>query len=137
MDLTNQILETLLLLLFITTLVSLVTRRFRLPYTVGLVLMGLLLGLLNRSELALLPENFSTVINQVEGRTTPQLILGLVITPLIFDAAFHLRWADLRNDLILILALALPGVILTTLLTAGIVSVGTSYPLTIALLFGA
>lgn len=137
MDLTNQILETLLLLLFITTLVGLVTRRLRLPYTVGLVLMGLLLGLLNRSELALIPENFSTVLNQVEGKTTPQLILGLVITPLIFDAAFHLRWADLRNDLMLILALAIPGVILTTLLTGGIVYVGTSYSLTIALLFGA
>ncbi len=137
MDLTNQILETLLLLLFITTLVGLVTRRLRLPYTVGLVLMGLLLGLLNRSELALIPENFSTVLNQVEGRSTPQLILGLVITPLIFDAAFHLRWADLRNDLMLILALAIPGVILTTLLTGGIVYVGTSYSLTIALLFGA
>jgi CPA1 family monovalent cation:H+ antiporter len=137
MDLTNQILETLILLLFITTLVGLVTRRLRLPYTVGLVLMGLLLGLLNRSELALIPENFSAVLNQVEGRSTPQLILGLVITPLIFDAAFHLRWADLRNDLMLILALAIPGVILTTLLTGGIVYVGTSYSLTIALLFGA
>jgi CPA1 family monovalent cation:H+ antiporter len=137
MDLTNQILETLIILLFIATLVGLVTRRLRLPYTVGLVLMGLLLGLLNRSEIALLPENFSVVIDLVEGASTPQLILGLVVTPLLFDAAFHLRWGDLRNDLVLILALAIPGVILTTLMTGGIIYAGTTYPLTIALLFGA
>lgn len=137
MDLTNQILATLILLLFVATLVSLITRRFRLPYTVGLVLMGLLLGLLNRAELSLLPEDISLVINQVEGTVTPQFILGLVVTPLIFEAAFHLRWDDLRNDLLLILALAIPGVILTTLLTGGIVYASTSFSLTIALLFGA
>jgi CPA1 family monovalent cation:H+ antiporter len=137
MDLTNQILATLILLLFIATLVSLITRRFRLPYTVGLVLMGLLLGLLNRAELSILPEDVSLVINQVEGTVTPQFILGLVVTPLIFEAAFHLRWDDLRKDLLLILALAIPGVILTTLLTGGIVYASTTFSLTIALLFGA
>jgi CPA1 family monovalent cation:H+ antiporter len=137
MDLTDQILVTLIVLLFIATLVGLVTRRLRLPYTVGLVLMGLLLGLLNQPGLGILPVNFSIVINQVEGGTTPQLILGLVVTPLIFEAALHLRWEDLRNDLGLILALAIPGVILTTLLTGGIIYAGTPYPLTVALLFGA
>ncbi len=137
MSTTNQILEIILLLLFIATLVGLITRRLRVPYTVGLVLMGLLLGLVNRPGSQDMPEVISSLINLVENQITPQLIVGLLVTPLIFEAAFHLRWETLRRDLRLILALAIPGVVLTTLLVGGIVFVGTSYSLAMAMLFGA
>jgi CPA1 family monovalent cation:H+ antiporter len=136
MSTTNQILEIIILLLFIATLVGLITRRFRLPYTVGLVLMGLLLGFVNRPGSQEMPAAISSLIDLVENQITPQLIVGLLVTPLIFEAAFHLRWESLRRDLRFILALAIPGVILTTLLVGGIIYVGTSYSLVMAMLFG-
>lgn len=137
METSNLILEIIILILFIATLVSLLTRRLRLPYTVGLVLMGLLLGIVNQPGSQDLPESIGILINLVENQITPGIIVGILVTPLIFEAAFHLRWESLRRDLGLILALAIPGVILTTLLVGGIVFAGTNYTLPMAMLFGA
>ncbi len=138
----SHILEIAILLLFIATLVGLVTRRLRLPYTVGLVLMGLGLGLINQSQIVNLPAFIVDLGPVVRETITPQIILGLLVTPLIFEAAFHLSWDDLRRDLGLILALAVPGVILTTILVGGIVSLGADLTgfeisLPLALVFGA
>lgn len=137
METSNQILEIFILILFIATLVSLLTRRLRLPYTVGLVLMGLLIGIINQPGVQELPETVGTLINLVENQITPGFIVGILVTPLIFEAAFHIRWENLRRDLGFILALAIPGVILTTLLVGGIIFAGTNYTLPMAMLFGA
>jgi len=121
---------------------AIITRRLRLPYTVGLVIIGLILGFLNRTDVIKLPELTGDLIIFVENQITPQIILGLLVTPLIFEAAFHLRWKDLRRDLILVLALAVPGVVLTTLLVGAFFYaetdiVGSEIPIQIAFLFGA
>src|SRR5215216_5444381 len=109
------------LLLLIASAVAVLARRLRIPYTVGLVLIGLALSLLS-----------STVI-----RISPQIILALLVPPLIFEAAFHLRWDDLRRDFWLILLLAVPGVILTTLFVGGVVAWGTGLTIQVALVLGA
>src|SRR6266542_735021 len=109
------------LLLLIASAVAVLARRLRIPYTVGLVLIGLVLSLLS-----------STVI-----KISPQIILALLVPPLIFEAAFHLRWDDLRRDFWLILLFAIPGVILTTLLVGGVVAWGTGLTIQAALVLGA
>src|SRR5215216_7596339 len=113
--------EITVLLLLIASAVAVLARRLRIPYTVGLVLIGLALSLLS-----------STVI-----QVSPQIILALLVPPLIFEAAFHLRWDDLRRDFWLILLLAVPGVILTTLLVGGVVAWGTGLTIQAALVLGA
>ena len=113
--------EITVLLLLIASAVAVLARRLRIPYTVGLVLIGLALSLLS-----------STVI-----RVSPQIILALLVPPLIFEAAFHLRWDDLRRDFWLILLLAVPGVILTTLFVGGMVAWGTGLTIQAALVLGA
>ena len=113
--------EITVLLLLIASAVAVLARRLRIPYTVGLVLIGLALSLLS-----------STVI-----RVSPQIILALLVPPLIFEAAFHLSWDDLRRDFWLILLLAIPGVILTTLLVGGVVAWGTGLTIQAALVLGA
>lgn len=113
--------EIVIALLFIATVVGILTRRLRVPYTVGLVIMGL--------ALALIP--------QVEVSVPRNLILGLLVPPLIFEASFHLKINDLRRNLAPILAWAIPGVILTMVLVGGVVAWGTKLPITNALLFGA
>lgn len=109
-------------LLFMAALVSIITQRLRIPYTIGLVVVGLGLALITRTPL-------STPI-------TPELILALLVPPLIFEAAFHLNFSDFRSDLGIIALLAVPGVLITTLLVAGIVYLGAAVTLPTALIFG-
>src|SRR4029079_8924516 len=108
-------------LLLIASIVAVLARRLRIPYTVGLVLIGLALSLLSANEI----------------KVSPQIILALLVPPLIFEAAFHLRWDDLRRDFWLILLFAIPGVILTTLLVGGVVAWGTGLAIQAAMVFGA
>lgn len=113
--------ETLIIeLLLVASLVAIVVRRLKVPYTVALVLVGLLLTA------------------QTEGRLvlTPELILALFVPPLIFEAAFHLNIADLRRNLTAIFILAIPGVILTMLIVGGMLSFTVSLSLPVALVFG-
>jgi CPA1 family monovalent cation:H+ antiporter len=124
MDIDHQILlieEIVIALLFVAVLVGIAAHRLRVPYTVGLVLMGLMM----------------TLWEKVDILIAPNLILALLVPPLIFEAAFHLNLGDLRRNLVPILLLAIPGVLLTTLIVGGIVSWGTGLPMTIAIVFGA
>ncbi len=108
-------------LLFVAVVVGMLAIRLRLPYTIGLVIIGLLL----------------TFVTPLDIEISPTVILALLIPPLIFEAAFHLKWDNLRDNLAPILVLAVPGVILTTLIVGGIVSWGTGLAFPIALVFGA
>jgi CPA1 family monovalent cation:H+ antiporter len=114
--------ETLIIeLLLIASLVAIAVRRMHIPYTVALVVVGLLL----------------TAQSSLSFELTPELILGLFVPPLVFEAAFQLKFSELRRNLTFILVLAVPGVILTTLIVGGLLSIGTSLSLTAALVFGA
>jgi CPA1 family monovalent cation:H+ antiporter len=113
--------EQVILLLFIASLVGIAARRLRMPYTVGLVIVGL--GL--------------TIAGQVDFEITSDLILGLLIPPLVFEAAYHLNFTDLQRNLKPILILAIPGVLITTFLVGGVISLGAGFPLEIAMLIGA
>jgi CPA1 family monovalent cation:H+ antiporter len=114
--------ETLVVVLvLVTTLVAIVARRRRLPYTVSLVLMGLLIAIPTSLQL----------------EATPELILAIFVPPLLFEAAFHLDLTQLRENLVPILILAVPGVLLTTLLVGGITALGAGMALGTAFVFGA
>ena len=113
--------ETLIIeLLLIASLVAIVVRRLHIPYTVALVVVGLLL----------------TAQSSVRIELTPELILALFVPPLVFEAAFHLKLTELRQNLAFILVLAVPGVILTTVIVAGMLVLGTPLSLPVALVFG-
>ena len=123
-DLTHTIIQVeraFLLLILIALFVSVLAKQFRLPYTVGLVIIGLILTF------------FSTVKMEI----SPELIMGIFVPPLLFEASFHIRLDDLRRDFGLIMLLAIPGVIITTLLVGAAVQWGTGVTMTTALVFGA
>jgi CPA1 family monovalent cation:H+ antiporter len=84
-------------LLLVVSLVAIAVRRLRIPYTVALVVVGLII----------------TSQSPLEIRLTPELILALFVPPLVFEAAFHLNFRELQRNLPSILLLAVPGVILT------------------------
>ena len=90
-------------LLFVSALVAMLTRRLRLPYTVGLVLAGMGLFLAHvRLDLHL----------------SKDLIFSVFLPPLVFEAALYIRWPDLKKDLPVVTLLATLGVLLAGAVTA-------------------
>ncbi len=113
--------ETLIIgLLLIVSIVAIGVRRLRIPYTVALVIVGLLI----------------TFQSSLKFELTPELILALFVPPLVFEAAFHLNLLELRRNLPAILLLAVPGVILTAFIVGGMLVFGIKLSLPIALIFG-
>jgi CPA1 family monovalent cation:H+ antiporter len=90
-------------LLLIAAVVGMLTRRIRLPYSVGLVVAGIIL--------ALFP--FAPKI-----ALTKELIFTALLPPLLFEAAFDLHWNRLRRELPVIVVLATVGVLLSACVTA-------------------
>lgn len=91
------------LLLLIAAVVAMLTRRLRLPYSVGLVAAGIFLAVLP------LAPNVSL---------TQDLIFIALLPPLLFEAAFYIQWNRLRRDFSVIVVLATLGVVLSACVTA-------------------
>lgn len=124
METTNIIaIETLMIeMLIIISIIAIVVQRIQLPYTVALVLSGLVL--------AVLPSPFEDLT------LTTELIIFLILPPLVFEAAFHLDISELKDNLVLIVILAIVGVLISTLVVGSIVALA-GVPLMVALVFGA
>src|ERR1700733_12708666 len=95
-------------LLLIAVVVAMLTQKFDLPYSAGLVAAGIVLAL----------SRFSPAIS-----LTKDLLFTVLLPPLIFQAAFYIEWRRLRRDLGVIVVLATVGVILS----AGITTIGMHY----------
>jgi len=108
-------------LLLVVTLVAIAVRRLRVPYTVALVVVGLLITFQDAAAVEL----------------TPELILALFLPPLVFEAALHLSLDELRRGLPAIVTLAVPGVLLTTLIVGGLLVLATPLAPGPAFVFGA
>jgi monovalent cation:H+ antiporter, CPA1 family len=108
-------------LLLIAAVVGVVARRLHVPYSVGLVVAGI--------GLALLPWHPSISLSR-------ELVYGGILPPLIFEAAFELRWEAFRRDLALVVLLATIGVVLSALTTGGVMTGLARWPLSASLLFG-
>ncbi len=114
--------ETAALLLLIAAVVAILTRRLRLPYSVGLVVAGIVLALLS----------FVPPVN-----LTKSLLFTVLLPPLIFEAAFSLDWQQLRRDLGVVLVLATLGVVLAVAVTTAGMHFLVHWPWMSALVFGA
>jgi len=99
--------ESIEILLLIAALVAMLTQRVRLPYTIGLVAAGIVLGLL-------------AFVPQIE--LSRELLFTVLLPPLIFEATLFIRWRELMKNLPVILVFATVGVFISALLTgAGMV----------------
>ena len=91
------------MLLLIAAVVAMLTRRLRLPYSVGLVVAGIILA----------ASPFAPKVS-----LTKDLIFTALLPPLLFEAAFYLHWNELRRNFPVIVVLATLGVVLSAGLTA-------------------
>jgi CPA1 family monovalent cation:H+ antiporter len=108
------------LLLSLTIAVAALAPRIKLPVTVGLVLVGLVINVAGVFKTAL----------------SPDLVFYVFLPPVIFEASFNLRKEDLFMDWRRTVSLAFPGVAVVTLLV-GVGMHGLGQPWTVALLFAA
>ena len=99
-----------ILLVAIATGVALLARWLRVPYTVALVIAGLALGALH-------------VV--VAPHLTRELVFAVFLPGLVFEAAFHLRYAEVKRDAAALVALAIPGVGVSLGLTATVLVVAS------------
>lgn len=107
--------------LAVAMIVAIAARQIKLPYTVGLVIVGAVVAL---SGAGLAPH------------LTHDLIFDLILPPLLFEAALTLSWRELMRDSLPLLALAGAG----TLVSAAVVATSMTafgWPLLSAMVFGA
>ncbi|OCC23365.1 sodium:proton exchanger [Croceicoccus estronivorus] len=96
--------STLGLMLFVASLVAMLTRRLGVPYSVGLVSAGI--------ALAFLPVGLPMPL-------TPELVFEVFLPPLVFEAAIQIAWKPFRREMPLLLMLVTLGVVLAAAVVAG------------------
>lgn len=109
-------------LLTVAAAMAIVVKRIKVPYTVALVLVGLA---------------FAFFPNFVDLDFSAELILGLLIPPLLFEATLHLPWPKLKADLVPILIYAIGGTMLGTFAVGWLVWALVGVPWLAAVAFGA
>jgi monovalent cation:H+ antiporter, CPA1 family len=130
---TVQIILSLLTLLLLSVVTHLVSRRLRVPYTVLLVAVGLLLVPVVR-----LPA-FSYITS---FQLTPDILFFIFLPILIFESAYGMNVRRIGENILAISILAVLGLIISALLIGiagywALGAVGLAVPFVVVLLFGA
>ncbi|ELR99114.1 sodium:proton antiporter [Gloeocapsa sp. PCC 73106] len=124
-SLIKENLEQFLIILVISLSVATVSRMFswlrKIPYTLLLVIVGLGLGFVDVELFEL----------------SPELILDIFVPPLLFEAAWNIRWRDLVKDWLPITLFATLGVVIVVVIVAVSLAYFTPISFTTALLIGA
>lgn len=111
-----------IVLLLVASAVAMATKWVRVPYTLALVVIGLVIS----------PMHFLPVVH-----ISPELILLIFLPALLFEASWNLKLEQLRANLLPILGLAVVGVCLSVGIIGLILHLGIGLAWTSALLFGA
>jgi CPA1 family monovalent cation:H+ antiporter len=127
---TSDAVQFLVWLLIAASVIAIVAARFRIPYTVALVLGGLALGSYNWP---IVSQFFSPRPNWL----TPDVTLTIFLPPLLFEGSLKIQARRLRANAVPILLLATFGVLIAALTTGYLVHWVLALPLWTALIFGA
>jgi CPA1 family monovalent cation:H+ antiporter len=101
--------------------VTVIIKYIRLPYTIALVITGLIIGTL---------EFYDIMLNK-------EIILFMFLPPLLFEAALHIDIKEMMDAFKPILFLSIFGIIASVFLVGFIVNIFTGIPLIYCILFGA
>lgn len=116
-------------LLTVAMLAAGLCHNFPIPYTVILVILGIVLGSFARTH-----ESMSVLL---DFQLTPDIVLFLFLPALIFESAFNLNARQLVKDLLPVLILAVPALLISTALIGVGLWFFLEIDLILALLFGA
>ncbi|MFT5132508.1 MAG: CPA1 family monovalent cation:H+ antiporter [Gammaproteobacteria bacterium] len=125
----SEIILIIMGLLTVAMIAAAICKNLPIPYTVFLVILGVLLGSMAR--------NWPQLAQLQAFQLTPELVLFLFLPALIFESAFNLDARQLIKDLAPVLTLAIPALLIST----AIIGLGLWWlidmDIFIALLFGA
>lgn len=116
-------------LLTVAMLAAGVCRNLPIPYTVFLVIIGIVLGTFARNE-----ESMSVLL---DFQLTPDIVFFLFLPALLFESAFNLNARQLVRDLVPVLILAVPALLISTAFIAVGLWFFLEMDFILALLFGA
>jgi CPA1 family monovalent cation:H+ antiporter len=120
-DPTLNAVELFVLLVTAAALVALVAHRLSLPYSVVLVVLGLVIAAIGPAHAI---------------EITPQLVLVVLVPGLVFEAAYRLDVVELRRTFLGVAILAVPGVVISAGTVALVLS-ATGLPIQLAFIVGA
>lgn len=129
-SLTVTLISSFSILLLIAAATSYIGRFIKLPYTILLVIVGFLGSLLGDVGPAIFHPLSDIEIN-------PDIILYACLPTLLFESAYNMDARLLRYNLIPVLALAIPGLFLSTAIIGTMVWLLSSLDIMTALLLGA
>lgn len=113
----------LIIIFAVASIVAILAKLIRWPYTITLVLAGIFVVILGLN---------------LDFELDRDLIFHILLPPLLFEGALHMRLSHLRENAKIITLLVLPGLILSVFLVALILNLAFPvYPLIITLLFAA
>ena len=118
---TIYVVELFVLFIAAAAAVALMTRRSALPYSVALVLLGLLIAAIGPTA----PLD-----------VTPELVLIVLVPGLVFEAAYRLDFTELRKTFLGVTILAIPGVLVSAAVVAFALA-ATGLDLSLAFIVGA
>jgi monovalent cation:H+ antiporter, CPA1 family len=112
-------------LLGLAGLVAIIARPLHLPYTVALVLVGLLVG------------GSASASGFAPIEVPSELVLLVLLPGLVFEAAYRLRIGELRRWFGGLALLAIPGVLISAAVVAVVLTLATGLPLALSFIVGA
>jgi len=135
-----------IVLLFFSTLVAMLTKKIKMPFTVALFGFGILIGVVQQFYAEIthwLP--FLESVGWIERlmhfltsfQLTPEVVLNVFLPALLFEAAFNLDARRLLKNIIPVLFLAIPALLISTFVVGYLVHWLLHIPLVYSLLFGA
>jgi CPA1 family monovalent cation:H+ antiporter len=119
---TEIVLENLVEILLVASVVAIAVKRIHVPYTTALVLVGI--------AVSFLPFH-------LEVKLSKELVLLIILPPLLFQGALHMDLEQLRRNLLPVVTLAVPGLIVATLLMGAMLHYSLGMPWLKGMLFGA
>jgi CPA1 family monovalent cation:H+ antiporter len=126
----NSSVEFLIWLLIAASVIAVIAKRIGIPYTVALVLGGLLLSVVHLSALAPLHQG-----NRPDW-LTPDVILTLFLPALLFEGSLKIDLRHITTDIVPLLLLATLGVLIATFVTGFVIYYAVGMSLIVALVFG-
>ncbi len=127
---TSFAVEFLIWLLIAASAIAVVAARLRIPYTVALVLGGLVLGSVHLPILA-------SLISHKPDWLTPSVSLVVFLPALLFEGGLKMQVRHLRQNALPIVLLATVGVLVATLITGFAIHWAIGLAVSTALIFGA
>ena len=124
------VVSAVLVLMLLAVGVLAVSRRFKVPFAVALVFSGFILA-------QIAPHGPDMLQSFIGFKFTPEIFLFVFLPTLIFETTFNMDTRELRDNILPIASLAIPGILLSTIIIGLLVSLLTSIDFTAALLLGA